>query len=353
MRTFILTVVAVLLYGCSNLKSYEDSDAYKNRISKNSIYHWKSTFKPTQYEMDFLRSHNIGRLYMKMFDVSVGDVYSSSGTEQDIVPIATTVFSASVPSEIEVIPTVFITLEALRFMEGKEKVGAEKIITRCMAMADYNSLGKPKEIQIDCDWTSSTRNIFFLFCQEMKNILDKDGILLSCTIRLHQLKDKTFPPVDRGMLMLYNTGNFRDIDTRNSIICYDDIKPYINDVKGYGLPLDFAYPDFSWNVLYQDSLFDRLEKGFIDLADTATFERINSNTYRVKNSNNLLYENYTIRHEESKIEDILKVKQLVEKKLATKNYSSIIYHLDSVNLSKFTDNEINEIYKTNEKYENR
>ena len=57
-----------------------------------------------------------------------------------------------------------------------------------------------------------------------------------------------------------------------------------------------------------------------------------------------LSEGQMIRHEYPDIALIRKVKGLVEKKLGMES-SNIIYHLDMANLSKYSDDEINEILR--------
>ena len=89
----------------------------------------------------------------------------------------------------------------------------------------------PVEVQFDCDWTQITKNNFFYFLSYFKKQLANrismttpDPLrdlqtepVVSATIRLHQLKfpEKTgVPPVDKGMLMFYNTGNLRAWETQ-------------------------------------------------------------------------------------------------------------------------------------------
>jgi hypothetical protein len=49
-----------------------------------------------------------------------------------------------------------------------------------------------------------------------------------------------------------------------------------------------------------------------------------------------------IRYETSDLEEILKSKQLLESRM--KDYSVILYHLDNNNLSKYSKDEISQIY---------
>ena len=58
----------------------------------------------------------------------------------------------------------------------------------------------------------------------------------------------------------------------------------------------------------------------------------------------VLQEDETIRVENSEIETILKVKQLVDSKIGNVVKGNIIYHLDSNNLSRYSYDEIESIY---------
>ena len=38
-----------------------------------AIYHWKTTFSPTSGEVDFIKQHHVGRVYIHYFDVVLRD----------------------------------------------------------------------------------------------------------------------------------------------------------------------------------------------------------------------------------------------------------------------------------------
>lgn len=288
----------------------------------NAIYHWKGVYNPTAEERAFMESHNIGRLYIRLFDIAAE--YNTVEQFMEAVPIATTRFDATVPYDIEVIPVTYITVEGLRQMEGSENLYAELIIDRIMAMASYNELGTIKEIQYDCDWTKSTRHIFFALCENSRTMLNEQGIKLSVTVRLHQMREEA-PSADRGVLMLYNTGNLRSTKTRNSILDINDIEPYLKS-RNYPFPLDFAYPTFGWGVVFKDGRFSHLVTNYdsVELGDGET-----------------------LRVERPTVKEILEVKNRVTKAFGKPCQSNIIYHLDSNQLNNYTDDEINEIFARN------
>lgn len=323
----------------------------------NSIYYWRTVFSLSPQEREFLSKHNVTKIYMRFFDVT----WSNRETTGDIIePNATIAFEDSVPEGIEIVPTVYITNNAIDQIQREESEYAQKILRRIIAMCKHHNIDF-KEIQLDCDWTNRTCVFFYDLCKAMKEQLDS-GQMLSSTIRLHQLTQPV-PPVDRGVLMVYNTGNLRDMTTENSIFSYDDISPYLADNRlgNYDLPLDVAYPAYGWSlVFYYDYYegqysFNRIMKR-TDFNDYPDLKEIKPNWYEATDLINFspdnswvdcVSEGSLIRVERPTTSEILKIKKLIDAQLGDKKHSNILYHLDNSQLSHFSDDEINQIYTRN------
>ena len=315
-KTTFTLLLAIVLAACETQPS---NLSLKSAAIGNSIYYWRTTFELTATDKAFLQRHDIRRIYLRMFDVAAeldldNDTYEA-------VPIATTRFDSEIPDSIEIVPTVYITLEALRAMQGEEEKYAELIVERLRAMASYNGCGKIREMQFDCDWTASTRTSYTTLCRTARERLHRDTIALSATIRLHQLAEEA-PPVDYGVLMLYNTGALKNPETRNSILDIADVRPYLRKGK-YAIPLDYAYPVFGWGVLFHDGKFQRI----VSRPEEET-----------------LGEGDTIRVERPNRYVILAAKQLVEEALGAPARGNILYHLDKEQLKHYSDDEIAKIY---------
>ena len=131
-------------------------------------------------------------------------------------------------------------------------------------------------LQLDCDWTPSTRAAYFSFLKKLSAALPP-GTQLSATVRLHQYKfpqETGVPPVDRGMLMLYNTGDIDDPGPRNSIFDPADARKYVQGAPAhYPLPLDVALPLFSWTLVFRDEALWKIIPEFPaqELRDTTRF----------------------------------------------------------------------------------
>lgn len=282
----------------------------------NSIYYWRTLFDIDSTEMSFLHKHNIKRLYLRMFDVATEYNHETGGW--DVVPIATTRFVSPIPDSIEIVPVTYITLDALKAMKGMESAYASLITERLLAMCSYNGCGTIRELQLDCDWTQTTKESYNTLCAAVNEILQPLHIDLSVTIRLHQLSE-TPPPAHRGVLMLYNTGALKNRETNNSILDINDARPYIKN-KRYPLRLDYAYPAFGWGVKFEGDEF-----------------------VAIVSMDSTLHGNENIRYERASPAEIMAVKALVEEKMGKPSRGNILYHLDNVQLNKYSEDEISTI----------
>lgn len=290
----------------------------KMSAHQSSIYHWKTVFSPDSAEMAFIEKHNIERIFLRMFDVALET--NQWTRKQEIVPIATTRFEASVPEGVEIVPVTYITLEALRAMSGQEREYAELITDRLLAMCSHNECGEIREVQFDCDWTATTKGIYSSLCQHTNNLLSDKGIDLSITVRLHQLGENP-PPADKGVLMLYNTGALKEFRTKNSILDLNDVKPYLTKKWTYPIPLDYSYPIFGWGVKFN-------EENFISI---------------ISERDSVKSEKEVIRYERPSYPQIESVKRLVEKNLGKPADGNILYHLESEHIKHYSDEEIAQI----------
>lgn len=229
------TVLAALLSSCTNKPA---------KPTVRSVYYWATTLDIDSTKADFLSRHKISRMYIRFFDV----VQDASGRS---IPNATIQFASKPPTGIDIIPTVFVLPECLH---GGRKQLAKNIVRRVRQMCATNDIGNVGEIQIDCDWTASTRLAYRDFMQDMLDECHGKNLKLSSTIRLHQLAQAP-PPADRGVLMMYNTGNVADINCHKPILDLKDAAPYLGYLSKYPLPLATAYPVFAWRLLFRGNRF--------------------------------------------------------------------------------------------------
>ena len=363
-QTIIMIVIGLLLSlsSCNRPTDPQDGNRQpadslliKQEGRQNAVYYWKTVFDPDSIELAFLCSHNITRMYIRYFDV----IYDPTHAPESLVPNATIQFKQSVPDGIEVIPTIFITNEAManwpveRMLDSKsDEYYYDQLLYRIQAMNQRNGIKGVREVQVDCDWSVSTRYKFFMFCEGLKSRLRNRGLCLSSTIRLHQLKEP-LPPVDRGVLMCYNTGSLRNISAQNSILSESDVYSYIRhlEITEESIPIDIAYPTFAWSVMFAP---DRRFLGIVrknDLSDTEYFRKVEDNLYEViketTSGNAILKKGNLLRLEQSDYCTIKSIKGQLDTKFAHAGTAPniILYHLDSNNLSKYSHEEIESLYQ--------
>lgn len=275
--------------GCSKQKAQDD-----DLERCNSVYYWRTDLRLDSAEKAFLNQYNIKKVYCRYFDVVMNDGASEPS------PNATITFSDTLPEGIEIIPTIYITEDC---MHKPYKDLAKKIVDRILQMNETNDIKNVREIQIDCDYTSKSRTTYYKFLEEIRHHLST-AYHLSTTIRLHQLSMPA-PPVDYGVLMVYNTGDPRKWEERNPILDYRDVYPYLSRLDKYPLPLATAYPVYEW----------------------------------IRNIQNVRVE-HTVEAEE-----ILKVKHALEKERPGLSRSIITYHLETDNINRYKPETYEEIYR--------
>ena len=275
-------LLCLLMAGCSERQELTEG---------NAVYFWRTDLRLDSTERAFLQRYHINKVYCRYFDV----VIDEEGAEPK--PNATIGFSCTLPDSIELIPTIYITEDC---MHQAHQGLAEKIVKRIRQMNETNDIKHVSEIQIDCDYTLKSRKNYYEFLKEVKQAW---GQTLSTTIRLHQLSMEA-PPVDYGVLMIYNTGDPRKWEERNPILDIRDVQPYLKRLDSYPLPLAAAYPVYQWVRMIR---------------------------------------NIRIEHTVG-ADEILRVKEAVEKERSSLKNVIVTYHLDKDNINRYKPETYEEIY---------
>ena len=269
----------------------------------NAVYYWRTDLHLDSTERAFLRTHDIDKVYCRYFDVVMGD-------DGQPTPNATITFSDTLPDGVELVPTIYITEDC---MHAPHPGLAEKVVRRVCQMNETNDIKNVREIQIDCDYTARSRQVYYDFLKEIShffaskaNKFERSSLIshLSTTIRLHQLQMPS-PPADYGVLMLYNTGDPRRFDKRNPVLDRRDVEPYLRHLSGYPLPLAAAYPVYQW----------------------------------VRHIHGVRVE-HTVEADE-----ILRVKQAVEHERPELRQTILTYHLDKENINRYDTKTYEKIYR--------
>lgn len=345
MRSPFLILSTGLLIFMLSCKNKSHSTAHV----EPAFYHWKTRFAPGPYEKQILQQQNIRSLYLRFFDVAWDDTY------QQPIPIAQVRINepdTAGLNHIQFIPTIFITNECMRNISPEQcKPLAQKISALIQSIAQLHHLPTGNEIQIDCDWTASTREKYFLLLSEIQKA--DTTHLYSATIRLFQIKyaaEAGVPPVKKGLLMCYNMGNLKSPATQNSILDVAEVKKYISNLDNYPLPLDVALPVFDWYVLFRNGQYSGLIQNIPLQEITAIAKPAGVHHFEITKDTLLgkilLQKGDRLRQENCSFEDIMQTTLLLHQQLKQPPGRLVLYHLDSITLSKYSPHEIKTIFSS-------
>ncbi|AGR77819.1 hypothetical protein A7H1H_1536 [Aliarcobacter butzleri 7h1h] len=263
-----------------------------------SFYSWENSFE----------EQNINeKLYIKVLDVNFSTKLELLKTNIKETPK-------------NFIPVIYITNETMKNVDYS-------LVSKAILETLKNY--KFDEIQIDCDWSLSTRSNYFNLLEDLKEKLNKK---ISATIRLHQIKYYTktgIPPVDYGVLMYYNMSNIGDFNTKNSILDNEIAKKYHYNFDTYPLKLKLALPLYSQAIQFREEKAISLFEGVEEKDFNNDFEKLENNRYKVLNSHyfkgRYIYKDDIFRLENSNEQDIkIALKDFLD--LSKNRYDEVIFY---------------------------
>lgn len=330
----------LLCLGCTQEDSFSTPQV--------SFYHWKTEVAVDSAAQRVMDTLQVKRLYVKYFDL---DWDASHG---EVVPLAPVQFQHLPEGDTELVPTIFITNRSMMELPADQvnmlaQKTAAKIHERHPAQAPAL-----REIQLDCDWTASTRERYFSFIRAVKKEVGS-RVKLSATIRLHQVsgfRQTGVPPVDAGSLMFYNVGQVGRWEETNSILNLTAARPYLTDaIDRYPLKLRLALPLYSWGCVFRESDLLYLVNGLrqADLNDTMRFKSIGPQRYEVQKSTYLnsyyLYRGDRIRLEAIYPDSLHYVARQLADWMPSEVEEITFYHLDSDILRHWTYDDLEELLR--------
>ena len=299
------------------------------------------------------------KLYIKLFDVNWNDEL------QSVQPVAKLEFDSVAVQQllqlkIQLIPVVFITNESLLKIDSAASIVlAQKIVQLAGALIQKNNIPTVTEFQLDCDWTVSTKQNYFLLLKEVKRLMRADHrsftdkALLSATIRLHQVKYSSksgIPDVDKGLLMCYNMGNLKNPAVHNSILDPEELKKYLGSLGTYPLPLDVALPLFSWDVYFSNNTYKGIVSNISKEELSNTVGKWQNNLFTFSKDTvlkNIAFQTHDqLRKEESTNEALLQTADYISNRLSPNNktFTVLFYHLDELLLNKHPQHELETLF---------
>jgi len=317
---FLILSACLLVLSCHNPKKIN-----------TSFYYWKTVYKTNKTEAAYLQHLKVKRLYVRIMDVNTAE----DGPEA--VPVSPIIFKDKLPDSVQIVPVVFIVNDVLKTLSRPELNNlATKIPLFVNGKVQQAGKTSFNELQIDCDWTATTRDNYFYLLRQLKlNPVLKHKII-SVTLRLHQLKNQItsgIPPAGRAMLMCYNMGNLRQYGMHNSILEISELKKYLgNNISAYPMPVDVGLPLFNWAVAFRNKQYIGISKR-IKIAD------LNNKNHFIFSGNNIykaatdlpefgLYKADEIRWEDISMAGLQAAAQYLSPLIKTDTLNVIYFHLD-------------------------
>ncbi|MCT7552104.1 hypothetical protein N5U06_08295 [Aliarcobacter butzleri] len=291
----IVILISLILVFALIVFSYNKTQKKDIQIS---FYSWENSFE----------EQNINeKLYIKVLDVNFSTKLELLKTNIKEPPK-------------NFIPVIYITNETMKNVDYS-------LLSKAILETLKNY--KFDEIQIDCDWSLSTRSNYFNLLEDLKEKLNKK---ISATIRLHQIKYYTktgIPPVDYGVLMYYNMSNIGDFNTKNSILDNEIAKKYHYNFDVYPLKLKLALPLYSQAIQFREEKAISLFEGVEEKDFNNDFEKLENNRYKVLNSHyfkgRYIYKDDIFRLENSNEQDIkIALKDFLD--LSKNRYDEVIFY---------------------------
>jgi hypothetical protein len=332
-----------------------------------AYYYWRSGDSENS-ERNLVRQEGIQKLYTRQLDVDwdvvQGAIPVSEGRPQ-ILRWQLANYDSCHPAFV---PVVFITNKVFEKIDSSFELPqlAQRVARRCLPAFDmvdssyeernylrtWDGPLRPRELQIDCDWTVSTAPRYFQFLRALRRIVP-DSVRLSATIRLHQYKyfQKTgVPPVDRGMLMVYNISDPTRYGPSSSIFDEQKAAAYFTSNRKYPLPLDIALPAFSWSIIFRKGKFYGIQN---DLDE----ERVRALSFVVHRggpfyavTQDTVYKDLYLRPgDEIKVEqvrpaDLLAAARLAQRAVNTNRYTVALFELSENEIKHYSHDSLRALY---------
>ena len=318
-----------LIVGFVSLSTISCSNNSNKEISRG-IYFWKTNFSLSTSELNWLKKTEIQKLYVRFFDVDWNANISKA------VPVGDVTIETKKINGVEIIPVVFITNRTLvNLPDSLLSQLSNNIYNKIFAKLNLFENQTAKEIQLDCDWTETTRDKYFNLIEQIKQLTEINKIEITTTIRLHQVKffsETGVPPIKRGMLMFYNMSDVSDMKTRNSIYDEDVAKKYLINFDKYPIELDVVLPAFSWSCWFRNGKLKNLINAVKtkDLEENLNFVKEDKNIFRaVKETSikgNYILPGDYLRTEETDFNTTLNAAELIAPHIKNKKINISIYH---------------------------
>lgn len=336
MKKLVLLLTVLLLFACQK-------KGEKPAIVERSFYAWKDSYYLSDITKNELSNLKTKKIYCKLFEVDYNDAQGNFPYEKN----RPDEFYGEGLDSLEIVPTIFIKNGIFQYNNEKS---LHELADNIVFLIDKYTQKKYKEIQIDCDWTKSTKDKYFLLLKNIKNI---SGKKVSCTLRLYPYAYPDVmgvPPVDSVTLMCYNLISPFSNKNKNSILDLNELEKYVKiPQEQYPVHLDIALPVFYWTHLYHNNQFQTLLE--LNSKEVKAFAKQKANHwYEIQKDTTIGYYTYLKKGDQIKVEEVTtddldKAIDLLKKYVPFESKVTItLFDLDQSTFKQYSDEELDRIY---------
>lgn len=349
-KIMLFVFISYLFWGCSSKEN-------KVVNVERAFYYWKSGSSFSDETVSKLNKLKVQKIYYKLFEVDYNETMGNFPYQKN----NPSRYTFKDLDSLNVVPTIFIKNEIFQYNDEKT---LDKLADNIVFLVDkyHKNLDQYEpndttiafeysEIQIDCDWTKSTKDKYFYLLKKIKELSKKQ---ISCTLRLYPYKYPDImgvPPVDKVTLMCYNLIKPLSQKDKNSILDINELKSYLDKKRSYPVHLDVALPVFYWTLWYHNNHF----AGLVDF-NSADISGIAKQTkpmwYEMTEDYTFNYENYLKKGDQLKIEEVNsktlnEAISIIKKNVALDENTTIsLFHLDDSTFKKYSHEEVSSFYSS-------
>lgn len=306
-----------------------------------SFYAWRQDFDVAPGREVLLKSLDVKKIYLKFADI-VWDADRNSARPEAVVSIQYP------KTGYEIVPVVYIKNEVFGKTSGNQL--DTLVLNLYQLIRGLSKSEHAKELQIDCDWTASTKENYFDFLRKLKS--EDSETVISTTIRLHQVRYKSktgVPPADKGVLMYYNMNSVENAGEVNTIFDQKTAEAYLDKLHEYPLSLDYALPVYGWCVQKRNGkVVDLLQTQLLKDFTNDSLMQLGENNTLVAKRGHLhrgfyFQEGDVLLEERVSPEACLNAAKSLASFLGTKNVNVLFFELNHPNLDSYEINDFEAI----------
>ncbi|KFF06140.1 hypothetical protein [Flavobacterium reichenbachii] len=343
-KNLLFVFVSVLLLGCSDKEN-------KVKNVERAFYYWKDDSSFEEETVKAINKLEVKKIYYKFFEIDYNETMGNFPYQKN----KPNEYTLKKLDSVNLVPTVFIRNEIFQYNDEKS---LDKLADNIVFLIDKYRKGYDEkeffdysEIQIDCDWTKSTKEKYFYLLRKIKELSKKE---ISCTLRLYPYKYPDImgvPPVDKATLMCYNLIKPLSQKDKNSILDIDELKSYLDKKRDYPVHLDVALPVFYWTLWYHNNRFAGLVN--FNSADISSIaKQTKPMWYEMTEDYTLEYEYYLKKGDQLKFEElnaatINEAISIIKKNVELDDTTTIsLFHLDNSTFKKYNHEEVSSFYSS-------